>query len=176
MLNLERRPSSPISGAPLVFLDLETSGLYPERGARIREIALVSDHGTLVDWKDPGDDGSAARQIEGVLDAIRTSIVVGHNVRFDLAFVTDAVRRHQLSTCDIYFIDTLALAIKQIPDLTTYSLETLVELLEIPVSGRPHTALVDAESCRQLFHRVVAMGRLRSLAEVGLTRMRWQDM
>lgn len=65
-------------------LDLETTGLYPWLGANIDLIALHNDFGisyVLEAEKYP------ISEIKGLLDLIKHSLVIGHNIKFDCNFL-----------------------------------------------------------------------------------------
>ena len=47
---MEQWADCPLQVASLVFFDLETTGLRPDRGARIREIAVLGHDGIRFDW------------------------------------------------------------------------------------------------------------------------------
>lgn len=75
------------------------------------------------------------------------TVIVGHNVNFDMRFI-----EHEASCCSLplqfpFSIDTVKLARKAVPGLPAYKLDNLIEYfninLNIPESDR-HRALFDA--------------------------------
>ena len=90
------RADRPIRTAAVVFFDLETTGLRPDRGARITEMAVVDQEGICFDWAadaEPPSDAAVARQLAALIDALRGSIVVGHNLSFDFRLLTYEAER-----------------------------------------------------------------------------------
>ncbi len=75
------------------------------------------------------------------------SIIVGHNINFDMRFI-----EHEASCCSltlpfIYNIDTVKLAKKALPGLTAYKLDNLIDYFNINISlpeSDRHRALFDA--------------------------------
>ena len=151
-----------------VALDLETTGLSPERDA-ILEIGLIKFAGQRVLGRfssliNPArripyqitqltgitlSDVQNAPLIREVLPKVREfigdSTIIGHNVRFDMGFLTAAGLRLSNRT-----IDTFALASVVLLHVSGHSLGTLAAELGIQPSGA-HRALDDAETARQLF-------------------------
>jgi ATP-dependent DNA helicase DinG len=145
----------------IVAVDLETTGLDPDYD-RIIEIGAVKFQGDeiLDEWQslvDPGcpippsitqltgisdGDVEGAPRFSRVLPQLRRFIgaapVLGHNVRFDLNFLS----LNGLSLQNTV-IDTYALASVLRPDVPRYSLSSLAVLFGVPI-GDAHRALADA--------------------------------
>ena len=176
-------PSDPDRGAPLfdvcfAVLDVETTGGSPATGA-LTEIAAAKYRGgecvgmfqTLVD---PGcnvpplislltgitdDMVTGAPPVSSVLPSllefVRDSVIVGHNVSFDLAFLDaalgDSGRRPLRNTT----VDTLALARRllrpDVPDCKLRTLATVLGLEHLP----SHRALDDVRATADLLHRLI---------------------
>jgi DNA polymerase-3 subunit epsilon len=119
----------------LVFLDIETTGLSPFLGAKIVEIAMLKVKGgnsesyeMLVNPKCPiplecsrlhfiydsmVKDCPAFQDIaKGVADFIGDDIVVCHNAKFDLSFVSRELKESGIPDKKLRYIDTLELARK----------------------------------------------------------------
>lgn len=165
----------------MIALDLETTGLDPERDAVI-EIGAVRFHGERVDasWSslvNPGrplppfitqltginDDMLAGAprlaEILGELHAfVGTDPVLGHNIGFDLSFL----RRRGLFR-DNDTLDTFDLAAVLLPTAGRYRLAALAEALTIPLRNQ-HRALDDAQTTRAVFLRLVDRARLLPVA------------
>src|SRR3970040_13205 len=120
---------------PTVFavVDVETTGLYPKANDRVVEVAVVQlspagtgldEYATLIN---PGRDLGpthihkiAARDILGaprfqevagdVLTRLRSAVVVGHNVRFDISFIAAECARIGCQLPEVPTICTLRLA------------------------------------------------------------------
>ena len=76
----------PLRTVPLRFFDLETTGLRPDRGARIAEMAVVDEGGVRFDWVSAHDsprDEAVAFQLPRLMAHLEDGIAVGHNLSFD---------------------------------------------------------------------------------------------
>lgn len=176
----------PVAELPLAFVDVETTGLWPESGDRVCEVAVVVSRGdaeaarfcTLVNPGRPLSPGAAA--VNGLTDAmlvdapsfasvvgevaaaLSSGIIVAHNAPFDLSFL-----RHEFALAGRPFpegvvIDTLALARTLLPGQRC-DLGSLAARFGIRVEGRAHRALADVLTTRAL------LGRLLAMCPVGLT-------
>lgn len=75
------------------------------------------------------------------------SVIVGHNLNFDMRFI-----KHEAISCSLslpfhYSIDTLKLAKKAVPGLSSYALDNLINYFNINISlpnSDRHRALFDA--------------------------------
>ncbi len=88
------------------------------------------------------------------LKFISSSVLIAHNIAFDLSFLNVAVQRAELAMIDNITIDTVALARRVMPNARSYKLDQLAESIGVnmPVS---HRALEDAVMCMELFHYCV---------------------
>ncbi len=157
----------------VAVIDFETTGMSPETGGRATEIAAVLVcNGQVVDryqslmntgaWVPPFIEAltgisnemvraapPAARVMGEVADFVGTHPLVAHNAAFDRRF-WDAelarlgARRRQEFAC------TLLLARRLYPEAPNHKLGTLVEFHGLPVAGRHHRALADAEMAASL--------------------------
>jgi DNA polymerase-3 subunit epsilon len=171
-------PDTLLAALPLLFLDLETTGLERSAGHRVAEVALLRERagveeGRLDALVNPGralDPEAAA--VNGLNDSelalappfaavapavtalAADTVLVGHNVGFDLGFLNAellAVGHARLSGPSI---DTLILA-KRLLRRPSYSLGALAALFELP---RPtHRAMADVLATRGLFHALLAL-------------------
>ena len=156
-----------------VFLDTETTGLYPDQGDRVIEIGCVE----LVNRKltgnnkhfyvNPGRDShEGALKVHGItteflsdkpkfeavvqelLDYIQGAHVVIHNAPFDLGFLNcelSLLGRPPLRQFVATMTDTLAMAKEMYPGKRN-GLDALCDRLGVDNSGRTlHGALLDAE-------------------------------
>lgn len=167
---------APLREVPVAVLDLEMTGLSPA-GDRVCEIAVVSGAGgrvvrefqTLVR---PGVPMSpAALRCTGITDsmligapvfteiagdvvtAVRSSVVVAHNVDFDLGFLHREFDGTPVVLPPPVTLDTLLMARRLFAFRRNGLLDCCREL-EVPVS-RAHRALSDARAAFDLFFRMV---------------------
>ncbi len=150
----------------VAYLDLETTGLDPRRN-KIIEIGIVhSSQGKLKKYHwfvDPGEDippeiirftGITEADIAGaphfstlaeeLLELLTDSVVVAHNARFDVGFLTESFAREGFSFRPKQLC-SVALSRALIPNLTRANLDSVLRSLNIPSHDR-HRALPDAEA------------------------------
>jgi len=162
--------------ARYVVVDIETSGLFPQRGARIIEIGAVAiKQGKFVEEltslvncgvKVP----KHIQKIHGITDTMiqgqpsseeifpeflrfmAAGTLVAHNLKFERRFL-----RHELGRLGISFTNngvcTLKMGKKLFPHLRNYRLETVARHLlgELPEGLRLHRALNDAKVTAMLW-------------------------
>lgn len=159
-----------------VALDLETTGLYPERGHRVIEIGAVrlengrpaNEFHCLVNPGIPVP--KAARRIHGITEemlqhapgpkeAFRAfsvflggSVLLMHNARFDLGFLRAELRRLNMNLENRHLC-TYDLSKLACPGLPNHRLGTVHKHLlgGRPVSSAQHRALVDARSTAEVY-------------------------
>ncbi len=130
-------PETPIEDVPLAVVDVETTGLNPQAGDRVCEIAVLrADPGP---WGEPGLEvvslvnpgrpiGAGARAVNGIADddvadappfhaliaevntALDGAVLVAHNVPFDVGFLRAEYRRAGTRFPTMQALDTLELA------------------------------------------------------------------
>ncbi len=168
-----------ILGRVYVALDIETTGLDPERDA-ILEIGAVRFKGrrifdTFSQLVHPGRPiPFKIQQLTGITPAdiedapplhavlpelgrfVGNNPILGHNINFDLSFI----RKQGLLQQNIG-IDTFELASILLPHASRYSLTALLKYLgvELPPDGQSHRALDDAQATRQLFEALLDQAR-----------------
>ena len=161
----------------LAVIDFETTGMSPEVGARATEIAVVLVRaGRIVDryqslmnagtWIPSfiqaltGITNAMIRRTPPAAEVMRQAAefigdcpLIAHNAAFDRKFL-DA----ELARIDQYrrqeFACTVLLARRLYPDAPNHQLGTLVEYAGLPVAGRAHRALADAEMTAHLLLRM----------------------
>lgn len=166
----------PLRTVPLRFFDLETTGLRPDRGARIAEMAVVDEGGVRFDWvsaHDPPCDEAVAFQLPRLMAHLEDGIAVGHNLSFDFRFVTYEAERLGLGGIDVHFIDTLGMARAVLDGADSHRLGALLDTVGLTPEEELHTAVGDVFATRALFWRLVARGGLTTPADVGVKRLRW---
>lgn len=156
---------------PIVALDIETTGLDPEKDAII-EIGAVRFNGRRIEgeWNTlihPGRRIPAfITQLTGITDqmvlqapplqAVLADLVhfvgdapiLGHNVRFDLSFL-----RRQRIFKENEGLDTYELAAVLLPNAGRYNLGALAQALGVPLPAT-HRALDDARAARGIYLRL----------------------
>lgn len=162
-----------------VVFDVETTGLFPQRGDRIIEIAAVR----VKNWKvvdtfeslinpqrdipieaqninDISDDmvagaPTADKVLPQMIDFTRGACLVGHNVKFDLNFLC-----FQLSLIgrklreETPAIDTLKMAKELLPHLTSFRLAHVAHFLGEAIE-ESHRALPDVKLTANVMSRLL---------------------
>ncbi|MEM8905770.1 MAG: DEDD exonuclease domain-containing protein [Actinomycetota bacterium] len=166
---------TPLRDVGFVVLDLETTGGSADDDA-ITEIGAVRYRGGEVQGRfatlvHPGRSiptnisvltgitdalVAPAPRLESVLpsflDFCSGSVIVGHNVRFDLGFLRRACERGGWPALDGPVVDTLALARRLLADeVPNFRLGTLADRLRLPHRPR-HRAMSDADATADLLH------------------------
>jgi len=168
----------PITEAMLAVLDVETTGLRPESGDRVVEIAIARSVGgrildtyqTLINPE--RTMGAGAQRVHGisdamvadapifreiapqVLDRLDGAIMVGHNAPFDLGFITSELFIAGCPMPPIIALDTLRLARHYYPS-GSYALGALAEAMAVRVEERAHRALADVCLTHGVLKRIV---------------------
>lgn len=130
----DRLKSERVSDVPLVFVDVETTGLDPGRGDRVCEIALIrrEPSGSLYEWSQlvdpqrPISRGAYAVNritpdllrgaprfsalVAEIKDVTDGAVWVAHNAPFDLGFLQSEFRRARRVFVERPVIDTVHLA------------------------------------------------------------------
>jgi DNA polymerase III epsilon subunit family exonuclease len=178
-----------ISDATFVFFDVETTGMSPACGHRICELALVQwQEGKVVatfhSLINPGRPISpAASAVNNITDCmvekapyfheiagdilrfVRDTIVVGHNVSFDLSFLNAHLRNIDLPEIDNTVLDTLALA-RRCYNFPSNSLGNIAKSLVLPIQSQ-HRALDDALLTKDIFARFLLDFQAKNIVEIG---------
>ena len=171
-------PTALLDELPLVFVDVETTGLDPATGDRVCEIALLRTQGrqelarfeSLVHPQRLMHPGAMA--INGITDAmlanappfaavlsqiwelLQQAVLIAHNARFDVGFL-----RHEWQVAgqvlpSLAVVDTLALAQARYR-FRHNSLGAIARELGLQPTGL-HRAMVDVETTWQVWQRFVA--------------------
>ena len=172
-----------------VIFDVETTGLFPETGDRMIEIAALKVTDLQIVDKfysllDPQREISlGAYEVNGItpgmlqgapeakdvlprfLKFLGGAHLVGHNIKFDLGFLC-----HELSLLDMKLhektmvVDTLKLARRVLPALGRYPLWLVAESLGIKIEQK-HRAMADVELTLQVFQRLMESKKSKNPAD-----------
>jgi len=181
-----------LTGTPLVALDTETTGMSPEAGAALVEVAsVVIENGAIgATWSSLVRPGGPippdATRVHGITDAMVADApepcaiagrlratcgdlpLVFHNAPFDLPFLADLMRRSGERPLLNPVVDTLGLA-RGLFEGGGNSLGALAARLGLPPQSA-HRALGDALTTAHLFLRLARRWEeereTRSLAEL----------
>ena len=161
----------------LAVIDFETTGATPAHGARATEVAIcLLEGGRIVDRFASLMNAGVhippfITQLTGITNAmvaeappahavmreaaafVGSHPLVAHNAAFDRQFW-----RSELGHCGLpathEFACTLLLSRRLYPDAPNHKLGTLAQWFDLPVSGRAHRALADAEMAAHLLARM----------------------
>ncbi|MEW6008650.1 MAG: exonuclease domain-containing protein [Candidatus Omnitrophota bacterium] len=165
----------------LVIFDLETTGLDPQGGDRICEIAAIkykdfqptASFHLLIDPERPISTAAflvnhiSADMLKGApknslilpkfLEFINGSYVASYNIRFDLNFLQNELKMlgKEVSGNQLFF-DILTLARRTMPHLTSYSLANVSYVFEI-AKKQEHRALADVEMTWQVLAGLLSL-------------------
>jgi len=161
----------------VAVIDFETTGLSPVQGDRATEVAaLILEDGKIVDRYQSLMNGGvrippfiesltgisnamirqappAAEVMGEVSDFVGGYPLVAHNASFDRKFWDAELARIQRSRQQ-EFVCSLLLARRIFPQAPSHKLGALVEYANLPVAGRYHRALADAEMAASLLLRL----------------------
>src|SRR5579864_611087 len=163
-----------------IVIDTETTGLDPEAGHRVIELACVELLNHIPTGRvfhclvDPERDvpeeavavhGITTEQVRGkpvfasiaaeFLAFIGGDPLVAHNAEFDLNFLNAELRRCEKPPLELPAVDTVALARKRFPGAPA-SLDALCRRFEIDLSERvKHNARLDAELLARVYLELI---------------------
>jgi DNA polymerase III subunit epsilon len=177
-----------LSEIPLVFLDTETTGLSPRFGDRVVEIALARFRGgvmenfysTLVNPErsiSPGAtrvhgitnldvaDSPRFREIAALVCVeMEGAVIVGHNARFDLGFMTNEFQIARVNSPANLALDTLTL-LRRFFSFRSNALQNVADSLGIE-RITSHRALADVLTTREVFEYILSQLAPSSLREL----------
>lgn len=163
-----------------VVFDLETTGLYADKGDSIIEIGAVKmKNGKIIDTYDTFVNpnvklSSEIISITGITDemlvdapneedAVKSFIdwvgkcpMVAHNAKFDISFINSAYRKYNLGVLNNTLIDTLGLSRYLESNERYHNLATLVIRYNIPWDEeKHHRANYDAEGTALILYKML---------------------
>lgn len=168
--------ANPVAQPGFAVIDLETTGLSPERH-RILEIAIIQTDARgkrLSEWttRVNPEVPVGATHIHGITEAdvaqaptfaqiagIVASIIAGralvaHNARFDLAFLKNEFARAGWDWPNAPHMCTMQSARKVLPQQPRYTLQACCSTVGVRVSGA-HSALGDARATAELLRKLL---------------------
>lgn len=179
----------PLSRVEFVVVDVETTGLSP-RTARLTEVGAVrvrnaACHETFARLVDPGIPvpsrvtrltGISTAMLQGApsfagiavdwLDFLANGVMVAHNAPFDCSFLNMELARCGEAPPSNPVLCTVRLARRLLPDLRSYTLDTLAHHLGLRFTQR-HRALGDAEVTARILLVLLSRAAHRGLTSLG---------
>jgi DNA polymerase III subunit epsilon len=176
---------------PIVMLDFETTGLSPDTGGRITEVAalrivegriaerfvsLVNCHEhvpfyitqlTGITQKMVDSAPCVSKVVPELLHFIGTDALAAHNASFDEKFLLAESRRQGLTARHDGLVCSLKLSRRVFPGLGSYKLGMLTSALGIRFNGNAHRAEADADvSARLLLHIGEHLGKTYGVSRI----------
>ena len=177
-----------------VVFDLETTGLYADKGDSIIEIGAVKMiNGKIIDTFDTFVNpnvklSSEIISITGITDemlngapneedAVKAFIdwvgeypMVAHNAKFDISFINSAYRKYNLGVLNNTLIDTLGLSRYLESNERYHNLATLVVRYNIPWDEeKHHRADYDAEGTALILYKMLkklSLNNINTMSEL----------
>ncbi len=167
-----------VNEAIFTIIDIEATGFTPENNSIIEVAGIKYQGGVVIDKfsslvkPEYGFLPSHITDLTGITNAlvidqpeietvlgrffkfIDDSILVGHNVKFDIAFLNEKGRKFLKKQLKNPFICTDSLARRLYPDIESKSLSSLAAYMGVPVK-RKHRAMADAEATLQVFQKML---------------------
>lgn len=159
-------------------IDVETTGFKPEEGHVVIEVAaqkigpagVVGQYHALVmpDRPVPPEvaafngitqellarEGTPASEaFPLLLTFLGSSVLIGHNVPFDIGFLNSDLKRLGLTPLVNQTLDTLELSRRYLI-IPSYSLESVARYLKVP-QPVAHRAMADVDTTRQVFMKLI---------------------
>lgn len=180
----------------VVVLDFETTGLRPDQGDRITEVAALRvENGTIVARYESlvnchRRQSNSIRAFTGInqqmidsapepwqvfpelLRFIGDAPVVSHNAAFDQGFLDCEYARLNLQHMGADFICTVQLARCLLPELPSYSLRALAQHFKLNITAE-HRAGLDAQATLQVLLQLCRLSSARApgrYVDAGLLR------
>ena len=179
-----------IASMDITVVDVETTGLSPDRGDRICEIGAITYRNsqeiarfhTLVNPRRPippqasavngitaelvADAPDSAVVLPKLRDFIDGSVLAAYNAPFDMAFLRTELELAGQSPLEQPVIDVLWLARRFLPGLDRYSLAAVARVLCVE-HAHAHSALGDVAATGRIFHLLLPHAGLAGLDTVG---------
>jgi DNA polymerase III epsilon subunit-like protein len=180
---------TPLERLPMIVIDCETTGLNPRRDRIVSFAAIRIADGLQVEEQplldlliDPGVEiperatavhgidrarlagsPSFATAYDRIAESLKSCVVIGHFVGFDLAILGREAARARKPWREPPSLDTAGLADTLGYRADSIDLEVLLARVGITTKGGRHTAVGDARMAAELFvalaHRLIGQGR-----------------
>ena len=177
------------------ILDTETTGLHVEKGDQIISIASLKVSELKIDEQNYLDElvnpnmkipesstkihnitdeqvkskPSLLEISEKILKFLKKSVLVGHNIKFDINFLKENSKGSQLADRMkvIKSIDTIYLTASLFPDLKNYELSNLCEYFNIKTDDQiRHSALGDCIITARLFLYLISIAQTKGVKNI----------
>lgn len=177
------------------ILDTETTGLHVEKGDQIISIASLKVSDLKIDEQNYLDElvnpnmkipesstkihnitdeqvkskPSLLEISEKILKFLKKSVLVGHNINFDINFLKENSKGSQLADRMkvIKSIDTIYLTASLYPDLKNYELSNLCEYFNIKTDDQiRHSALGDCIITARLFLHLISIAQTKGVKNI----------
>jgi DNA polymerase-3 subunit epsilon len=189
------RTQQALDDVTFVVIDTETTGLRPGSD-RVIEVAAVRICGgkiigsfqsllnpqrrlpsfierfTGITQEMVADAPLAAQVMPALLEFIDGAPLVGHNIGFDVNFLSHEADRLGLSF-PLDGFDTIPLARRFLPGLKRFKLDMVAAYLQIQTANR-HRAFGDAEVTAEVFMCILALAQQQGISTLGYLRQRLQ--
>lgn len=175
-----------------VVVDVETTGLYADRGDRVCEIGAVKYDGpqrreidtfqTLINPDRPmpfeamsingitddmlADAPSASEVMSPFCDFVGDAVLAAYNARFDLSFIQMELQRAGLPLLTVPVVDVLWMARRLIPGLGRYKLEHVATSLGVS-DHQAHRAMGDVQATGHLLNHFIPLLKQQGVNTVG---------
>ena len=159
-----------------VLVDIETTGLSPliddiiEIGAiKVKDNKMVEEYNQLININKnlspfitnlTGITDEMLKTgkfpeivLEEFINFVGDSVIIGHNVNFDLSFLCDKCKKYLNYNLNNDYIDTLYLARRLVPNSVNHKLGTLAKLFNISYEGA-HRGLKDVEITFEVYNKL----------------------
>jgi len=179
-----------LDNIPYIIIDIETTGLYPEK-SEIIEIGAIKTDGTkaidvFTTLIEP--EAEIPKEIEALtgisqemtlgkprakqalselLSFIKNDVLVAHNSDFDIPFIKHHLQKQLKKDINNKVLCTMKIARAVVPGIKNYKLHTLAEHLGVQVMNR-HRAMGDCETTFHVWNKLMealAAKGIRTLAE-----------
>ena len=177
------------------ILDTETTGLHVEKGDQIISVASLKVSDLKIDEQNYLDElvnpnmkipesstkihnitdeqvlskPSLLEISEKILKFLKKSVLVGHNINFDINFLKENSKGSQLADRMkvIKSIDTIYLTASLFPDLKNYELSNLCEYFNIKTDDQiRHSALGDCIITARLFLHLISIAQTKGIKNI----------
>lgn len=169
--------------------DLETTGLDPGLGHKIVEVGAVRtgrdgqerEFQALVNPERPIPQSASAIHnitddmvksappiaeiLPAFLDFCRDSVIVAHNARFDLKFLSFAMNEHSIPPLRNIILDSVKLSRRFYPNLDSYALPALRRVFDLDHS-QEHRALADVRATMSIFRKCLEKARQDGIEDI----------